>query len=104
MITKEYIIELKSRKNGDLGYLLEKQKDNKTIVFILENLGHLPENFNGTVFKSLLKHDFGKIRLLAAKNIAKLSDTENLELLFQAFQNEQDTNVKREIYPFCFLL
>ncbi|MGE5354944.1 MAG: DNA methyltransferase [Deltaproteobacteria bacterium] len=97
MITKEYIIELKSRGNGDLGYLLEKQKDNKSIVFILENLGHLPDNFNGEIFKSLLKHDFGKIRLLAAKNIAKLSDTENLELLYQAFQNETDTTVKREI-------
>ena len=55
------------------------------------------ENFNGEIFKSLLKHDFGKIRLLAAKNIAKLSDTENLDLLYQAFQNEQDTTVKREI-------
>ncbi len=97
MITKEYITELKNRGNGDLGYLLENQKDNKSIVFILENLGHLPENFNGNVFKSLLNHDFGKIRLLAAKNIAKLSDTENIELLYQAFQKETDTTVKREI-------
>ena len=72
MITKEYITELKNRGNGDLGYLLEKQKDNKSIVFILENLGHLPDNFNGTVFKTLLKHDFGKVRLLAAKNTDRL--------------------------------
>jgi hypothetical protein len=97
VITKDYILELKKRGNGDLGYLLEKQKDNKSIVFILENLGHLPDNFNGEIFKTLLKHDFGKIRLLAAKNIAKLSDTENLDLLYQAFKNETDTTVKREI-------
>lgn len=97
MLTKEYIAELKNHKNDDLNFLLEKQKDNKNIIFILENLGHLPKNFNGSVLKSLLKHDFGKIRLLAAKNIAKLSDTENLDLLYQAFQNETDTTIRREI-------
>jgi len=49
VITKEYITELKNRGNGDLVYLLENQKDNKSIVFILENLGHLPDNFNGKI-------------------------------------------------------
>jgi hypothetical protein len=80
VITKEYISELKNRGNGDLNYLLETQKDNKNIVFILENLGYLPSNFNGEIFKSLLKHNYGKIRLLAAKNIAKLSESENLNV------------------------
>jgi DNA modification methylase len=97
VITKELITELKNKGNGDLSYLLDKQKDNKTIIFILENLGYLPSNFDGTVFKTLLQHDYGKIRLLAAKNIAKLTNTDNIEILLQALQNEKDTAVKREI-------
>ena len=32
MITKEYITELKNRGNGDLGYLVEKQNDNKDFL------------------------------------------------------------------------
>lgn len=79
MITKEYILELKNRRNNDLGYLIEKQKDNRNIVFILENLGQLPENFNGEIFKSLLKHNFGKIRLLAAKISVKYLKSKNVK-------------------------
>jgi len=37
-LSKEYITALKNRGNGDLGCLVAKQKDNKSIVFILENL------------------------------------------------------------------
>ena len=97
MITKEYINQLKKEGNGDLKYLLQSQKDNKIIVFILENLGQLPDHYSGEIFTSFLRHDYAKIRLLAAKNIAKLSNAENLELLYHAYKNETDTSVKREL-------
>jgi hypothetical protein len=38
MLTKELIAELKNNGNGDLGYLVAKQQDSSSIVFILENL------------------------------------------------------------------
>jgi hypothetical protein len=38
MLTKELMTELKNNGNGDLGYLVAKQQDSSSIVFILENL------------------------------------------------------------------
>ncbi|MBF0242720.1 MAG: hypothetical protein HQK64_09650 [Desulfamplus sp.] len=64
--SKEYITVLKNSENGELGAILSKQQDNKTIIFILENLGHLPKNFDGSFLKPLLNHEYSKIRLLAA--------------------------------------
>ncbi len=97
MLTKELITELKNNGNGDLGYLVDKQQDNQSILFILENLGYIPKNFDGVFLFALLSHHYHKIRLLAAKNIAKINKVEYLEKLFQVFENEQDTSVKREI-------
>jgi len=94
---KEYITELKNSGNGDLGCLIKKLKDNRSIVFILENLGHLPQNFDGSFLIPLLNHEYSKIRLLAAKNIAKLTNFDNTAILLQTYQNETDTGVRREI-------
>lgn len=97
ILCKEYITELKNRGNGDLGNFIEKQKDNKSIVFILENLGHLPQNFDGSFLIPLLNHSYSKIRLLAAKNIAKLTSFNNTSVLLNTYKNETDTGVRREI-------
>ncbi|MDR2058455.1 MAG: hypothetical protein LBP83_09305 [Dysgonamonadaceae bacterium] len=45
MLTKEYITELKHRGEGDIAVLVKAQRDVGAIVFILESLGQLPENF-----------------------------------------------------------
>jgi len=96
--SKEYITELKNRGSSDLADLIvKKQKDNKSLVFILENLGYLPKNFDGRFLIPLLNHEYSKIRLLAAKNIAKLSSLDNTAILLQTYQKETDTSVKREI-------
>ncbi len=97
MLTKDYITELKNNGNGELGYLVKELKDNPSILFVLENLGYLPKNFDGSFLFTLLSHEYNKIRLLAAKNIAKINKTENLEEIYKAFENEKDTSVKREI-------
>ncbi|MEA3449301.1 MAG: hypothetical protein U9Q98_12770 [Bacteroidota bacterium] len=47
MITKEHIEILKNNGNNSIKELFNKQKDTKTLVFILENLGHLPKEYNG---------------------------------------------------------
>ncbi|TAE47483.1 MAG: restriction endonuclease subunit M [Cytophagales bacterium] len=97
VITKEYISSLKNNGNGDLGYLVKNQKDNPSIVYILENLGYLPKNIDSAFLFDLLHHEYHKIRFLAAKNIAKVNKIESLKYLFDVFEKEMDTSVRREI-------
>ena len=77
-LSKNYIKELKNSGSGELGCLVANNKDKDT-VFILENLGHLPKNFDGSFLIPLLKHEYSKIRLLTAKNIAKLTNLNNTD-------------------------
>jgi DNA modification methylase len=97
MLTKEYISELKNNGNGDIGYLVQKQQDILDISFILENLGHLPKNFNGDFLIDLLNHNHHKVRLLAVKNIGKLNNQLFLSALINLFDYEENTTVRREI-------
>ncbi len=97
MLTKEYIENLKKDTNGGFANLTEKYKDAKNLSFILENLGYLPDKFDGSFLFDLLNHENSKVRLLSAKNIAKLNNIENLGKLWDAFKNETDTATKREI-------
>lgn len=46
MLTKEYVSEVKASGNGNLKRLVETKNDDKSIVFILENLGYLPDDFD----------------------------------------------------------
>ena len=80
--------------NGDL--TVENQSD-KNLIATLEDLGYLPNDFQGGWIINLLEHKNPKVRLLAAKNIAKLNHSKNLEPLWDAFKTEQDTAVRREI-------
>jgi len=75
---------------------VENQSD-KNIIATLEDLGYLPNNFQGGFLFNLLEHENPKVRLLAAKNIAKLNQTKSLEPLWNAFQKETSTAAKREI-------
>jgi hypothetical protein len=87
MLTKENISELKDKGNGDLGHLVHKLKDSGSLVFILENLGHLPKNFDGSFLLDLLENSHAQVRLLAVKNIGKLHDetfTEKLAVLLES--------------------
>ncbi|PKQ68565.1 DNA methyltransferase [Raineya orbicola] len=97
VLTKEMIKELKNQSKGNLGYLIDKHKDVKSIVFVLENLGHLPKNFDGNFLIPLLKHEHPQVRLLAVKNIGKINNEYFVSQLYQMFDNETNTSVKREI-------
>lgn len=76
---------------------ISKTQTDKSIIATLEDLGYLPQNFQGEFLFNLLEHKNPKIRLLAAKNIAKLNQIKNLEPLWNAFQIETDTSARREI-------
>ena len=97
MLIKEFIEKIKKEGNGGFLKLTQKYKDVKNLSFILENLGYLPKKFDGSFLFDLLEHDNPKVRLLSAKNIAKLDKIENLEKLWDAFKSETDTSTRREI-------
>ncbi|MDR1290788.1 MAG: HEAT repeat domain-containing protein [Planctomycetaceae bacterium] len=97
MITKEYITELKHKGNGDIAALVNAQRDVGTIVFILESLGQLPNNFQASFLYNLLSHNHAHVRLNAVKNIGKLNGKSDTKPLISLYQKETDTSVRREI-------
>ncbi|MDR1474599.1 MAG: hypothetical protein LBS38_02785 [Endomicrobium sp.] len=97
MLTKEYITDLKSSSSNVFASLVSSQKDAKSVNFILENLGHLPENFDPSFLYKLLHHKQAKIRLNAIKNIGKLNGKTDIGSLVELYKKETDTYVKREI-------
>lgn len=94
MLNKNETYEVED-KGEDLK--ISKAQSDKNLIATLEDLGYLPKNFQGGFLFRLLEHDNPKIRLLAAKNIAKLNQTKSLEPLWNAFQKEKNTAAKREI-------
>ena len=97
MLTKESISALKLNENGAIASLINSQKDAASINFILENLGRLPQNFNGAFLYDLLNHERPAIRLNAVRNIGKLNGNMKTNILFNLYKNETDTSVRREI-------
>ncbi len=97
MLTKEYINELKNIGNGDLANFVRKQQDSGTIIFILENIGYLPKNFNADFLVELTRHEHQQVRLLAIKNIGKLKGQITTSELLKMFEKESNTTVRREI-------
>jgi DNA modification methylase len=96
MLTKEYIKELKNKDNGAIGQLVKNYRDGASLIFILENLGQLPKDFDGSFLPELLSHKNSLVRLWAVKSIGKLGNEDNLSLLKSTALNDSDTNVRRE--------
>ncbi|MGC3976818.1 MAG: DNA methyltransferase [Paludibacteraceae bacterium] len=97
MITKEYITELKHKGNADIANLVKTQRDVGSINHILENLGQLPSDFQSDFLYKLLEHQHAQVRLNAVKNIGKLNGKSNANSLFELYNKETDTGVRREI-------
>ncbi|MFQ5825487.1 MAG: DNA methyltransferase [bacterium] len=96
MITKEYINQNIKEKNGVLSKLLNPKEDNNNLLIVLENIGRLPNDFDGQCFVPLIKHPSDKIRLLAVKNIGKLNSDKYLGAIAHVAQNEKNTMIRRE--------
>ena len=65
MLTKEYIKELKNNGNGAIGKLVGEHKNNiGSLVFILESLGQLPKNFDGSFLADLTNHKSSDVRTI----------------------------------------
>ena len=96
MLTKEYIKEVITSGNGGVENLIKSYQDIGTITFILEHLGQLPKNFDGSFLPTLMQHKSAAVRLGVVKTIGKLKNEEYLGLLKEVTKNEQDTTVRRE--------
>lgn len=96
MITKQYIDELKKEGNGAIGELVKSQNDGSGIIYILENLGYLPNDFDGSWLPDLLEHENKHVRLWATKTIGKLKDTTYMPYLEKIALNDEVTEVRRE--------
>ncbi len=96
MLTKEYILKIKAQGNGAMTHLINSIEDDKNILFVLNNLGRLPEGFDSYWIKELLSSKNYKIRLNAVKNIGKINDIGNLEVLYQMAVDDSLTAVRRE--------
>ena len=96
-MTKQFITELKQRSCIEIANLIDKHQDIGSINFILENLGQLPKNFEGSFLYDLLNHKHSQVRLNAVKNVGKLNGKANIEKLVSLYKTEKDTSVRREI-------
>lgn len=98
MLTKDYIQTLKHDHSSQIAALLQKHQDSGTLLFILENLGALPKNFDGSFLLPFLQHAHAQVRTQAAKNIAKLHNAAHFApALTAALRQEQNTTARREI-------
>ncbi len=97
MLTKDYIQTLKHDHSSQIEALLDKHQDSGTLTFILENLGSLPKNFDGSFLLRFLQHSHPQVRALSAKNIAKLGNAAFAPNLTSALEQEQNTTTRREI-------
>ena len=96
MLTKKYISEIKEKGNGYIKDLVNSNNDDKSINFILENLGCLPDDFDDSWVKDLLKRKNKKLRLNALKTIGKVKNVNNIDILLKIAKNDDSTEVRRE--------
>jgi DNA modification methylase len=96
MLTKEYIKDLKNNNNGAIMKLIKTFRDSGSLAFILENLGQLPKDFDGSFLPDLLNHKNSTVRLWTVKTIGKLGNEDYLPLLKNTALNDNDTKVRRE--------
>ena len=96
MLSKDNIRNALQTGNGAVNALLRSKDDSNHIRFVLENLGFLPDDFDGSVVRQFLQHRQANIRLLAIKNLGKLKTLAYLEDLSCAAFTDANTNVRRE--------
>lgn len=96
MITKEQIGFLKKQGNGDLENLIKNHSDSKSLLFILQNLGYLPKNFDDSWIIPLLSNRSQKVRFWCVKTLGKTKREENIPVLKSVALKDEATEVRRE--------
>jgi DNA modification methylase len=93
-VNKELIYELKNDTEVLLSFL-QNQNDG-TIVYVLEKLGRLENNYSREPLLNLLNNSNENIRSLAIKNLAKMSDVSLLLTFIKYASSDESTEVRRE--------
>ncbi len=97
MLTKEFIETKKTLRDAPFfAEILAPTSDEQTLLIVLETLGKLPRDFNGSLLARLLHHPNAKIRLLAVKNLGKLKDPSWLDAVSELATGEENTLTRRE--------
>lgn len=96
MLTKEQIQKLKRTDLDQLYRAIRAAASAREIVFLLENLGQLPEAFDGAVLLPFLRHEVRQMRYWAVKNLGRTRDRSLIPQLAQLARTEPDSTVRRE--------
>ena len=97
-LTKQYVENTKHKGEKTVMDLVAQCHDESSKVnFILENLGHIPRDFKGQWLFKYMHSDNHKVRMAAIKNIGKLKLNSELTRLYDLFDNEPKSDIKKEI-------
>lgn len=96
MLTKEYINKVKFKKNVRFSEVISGIRDTNSLLFLLENLGYLPQDFDGDSLIALLDNANPQIRFWTVKNLGKLENIKYLGVLSKVAKNDSDSMVRRE--------
>ncbi len=96
MLTKDYVNEVKTNGNGALAKAIEGLKNTSSLSYFLENLGFLPDDFDGSVLMPLISHESSNVRFWVVKNLGKLGDVKYIEPLSKIVNEDTDSMVRRE--------
>ncbi|MBU1159902.1 HEAT repeat domain-containing protein [Patescibacteria group bacterium] len=93
-INREIIDELKNDTQALLSFL--QNKNDGTIVYVLEKLGRLENGYSREPLLNLLNNQNENIRALSVKNLAKMSDISLLPVFVKYASEDESTEVRRE--------
>lgn len=96
MLTKQTLEQLKAENLSDLYHQLGSSRETRDVLFILENLGYLPPDFDGDCLLPFLDHPSDQVRLWSVKNLGKLKDARYLAQLEPIAYGDPDSMVRRE--------
>ncbi|OGY63190.1 MAG: restriction endonuclease subunit M [Candidatus Harrisonbacteria bacterium RIFCSPLOWO2_02_FULL_41_11] len=89
--------QIDSLKNDTKALLLFLQDQNdSTIVYVLEKLGRLENEYSKQPLLNLLNNENETIRTLALKNLAKIGDISLLDTFINFAKQDESTEVRRE--------
>ncbi len=93
-INKAQIDSLKNDTKALMSFL--QDQNDGTIVYVLEKLGRLENEFSKKPLLNLLSHKNETVRSLALKNLAKLGDVSLLKTFLKFAKQDKSTEVRRE--------
>ncbi|MDE0472124.1 MAG: hypothetical protein OXH57_09310 [Ekhidna sp.] len=97
-LTKQFVEQTKKSGEAALISLISQIGGDKSkLNFILENLGYIPKDFKGEWLFKYMEDNNHKLRMSAIRNIGKLKLNGELNQLYEFFNTEPKTEIKREI-------